>query len=66
MLATLIIGLVSLAIVLPMALAGGGSYKTLALTRHSETNVEVIRRFLDVRVETRGAGKDAVVVEVSA
>ena len=53
-------------LLLPMALAGGGSYRTLALTRHSETNVEVIRKFLDVRAETREAGKDAVVVEVSA
>ena len=37
-------------LLLPLALAGGGSYLTLPLTRHSETNIEVIRMFLDVRI----------------
>ena len=49
-------------ILLPFALAGGGSYKTLALTRHSATNIEVIRMFLDVSVKTREEGPDAVTV----
>lgn len=35
----------------PMALAGGGSFRTSSLTEHSTTNIEVIRRFLDVRIE---------------
>jgi RNA 3'-terminal phosphate cyclase (ATP) len=52
-------------LLLPFALAGGGSYTTLALTRHSATNVEVIRRFLDVKVETRDIGPDAVIVTLS-
>jgi len=37
-------------LLLPLALAGGGSYLTLPLTRHSQTNVEVLRMFLDVRI----------------
>jgi len=52
-------------LLLPLALAGAGSYKTLALTRHSATNIEVIRMFLDVRVATRELAPDAVAVEVS-
>jgi RNA 3'-terminal phosphate cyclase (ATP) len=51
-------------LLLPFALAGGGSYKTLALTRHAATNIEVIRMFLDVRVAARDVGHDAAVVEV--
>jgi RNA 3'-terminal phosphate cyclase (ATP) len=51
-------------LLLPLALAGGGSYNTLALTRHSATNIEVIRRFLDVRVDVREKGADRVAVEV--
>jgi RNA 3'-terminal phosphate cyclase (ATP) len=38
-------------LLLPMALAGGGSFRTLAPTLHLTTNAEVIRRFLPVEVE---------------
>jgi len=51
-------------LLLPMALAGGGSYKTLALTRHAATNIEVIRMFLDVPVATREVRPAAWQVEV--
>ena len=51
-------------LLLPLALAGGGSYKTLALTRHTATNVEVIRKFLNVVVDVTELGPDAVSIEV--
>ena len=51
-------------LLLPLALAGGGSYRTLALTRHASTNIEVIRKFLDVNVTVRPEGPDAVLIEV--
>jgi RNA 3'-terminal phosphate cyclase (ATP) len=35
-------------LLLPLALGGGGSYRTLPLTEHARTNMDVIRRFLDV------------------
>lgn len=38
-------------LLLPLALAGGGSFTTTPLSGHATTNVEVIRRFLDVRME---------------
>ena len=38
-------------LLIPMALAGGGSFRTLPPTKHATTNLEVIRRFLpaDIR-----------------
>lgn len=40
-------------LLLPMAMAGGGSFRTLSPTRHMTTNAEVIRLFLPVEVEMR-------------
>ncbi len=37
-------------LLVPMALAGGGEFMTLPLTRHASTNIEVLRQFLDVDV----------------
>jgi len=46
-------------LLLPMALAGGGSFRTLAPTRHTETQAEVLHRFLgvDVRKNVMGDGR---------
>jgi RNA 3'-terminal phosphate cyclase (ATP) len=37
-------------LLLPMALAGGGSFTTVKPSRHSRTGAEVIAKFLDVRI----------------
>jgi len=37
-------------LLIPMALAGGGTFRTLRPTRHTITNADVIRRFLDVPI----------------
>ena len=37
-------------LLLPLVLAGGGEFRTLALTEHSRTNLHVIRQFLPVQV----------------
>ncbi len=37
-------------ILIPLALAGGGSYRTSALSLHTTTNIEVIKKFLDVEI----------------
>ena len=37
-------------LMIPMALAGGGTFQTLPPTRHSLTNIEVIQKFLDVKI----------------
>jgi RNA 3'-terminal phosphate cyclase (ATP) len=51
-------------LMIPLALAGEGSFSTLPLSSHAETNVEVIRRFLpvDLRAELLGGGRWRVVV----
>lgn len=51
-------------LLIPLALAGGGAFRTLGLSRHAQTNIAVIETFLDVKFEMeRGAG-DGVVVRV--
>jgi RNA 3'-terminal phosphate cyclase (ATP) len=38
-------------LLLPMAMAGGGSFTTLPLTRHARTNIDIIQTFLAIDVE---------------
>ena len=38
-------------LLIPLALAGSGSFATLKLSRHARTNIEVISRFMEVRFE---------------
>lgn len=35
-------------LILPIALAGGGAFRTLAPTQHTLTNIEVVKQFLDI------------------
>ena len=37
-------------LLLPMAIAGGGSFTTLPPSRHTTTNIEIIKKFLDVKI----------------
>lgn len=37
-------------LILPMALAGGGVFRTLQPTQHTITNIEIVKKFLDVDV----------------
>lgn len=39
-------------LLLPMALAGEGSFVTTTISRHAETNIAVINKFLDVGIAT--------------
>jgi RNA 3'-terminal phosphate cyclase (ATP) len=47
-----------------LALGGGGVFRTLSLSRHALTNIDVIRRFTDVRIDVTEEGRDVVRVEV--
>jgi RNA 3'-terminal phosphate cyclase (ATP) len=51
-------------LVLPFALAGGGSFKALPLSRHAETNIEVVKKFIDVDVRVTAESERASNVEV--
>lgn len=46
-------------LLLPFALAGGGSYLTLAPSSHAATNIAVIGAFLDTRIACEKIGPDA-------
>jgi len=37
-------------LLIPMALAGGGKFRTLSPTKHTTTNIEIIKKFLDVEI----------------
>ena len=45
-------------LLLPMALAGTGQFRTLSPSLHTETNVQVIRHFLELPIEARQMGAD--------
>lgn len=51
-------------LLLPLALAGGGSFTASALSRHAVTNAEVIRRFLDIDIRTEELGNGAARITV--
>jgi len=51
-------------LLLPLALARGGTFRTVPLSRHSSTNIEVIRQFLGTSVDVAPSGEGAVDVTV--
>jgi len=51
-------------LLLPMALAKGGAFRTLAPSQHTKTNVETIRRFLDVQVTEERLEEDVYQIGV--
>jgi RNA 3'-terminal phosphate cyclase (ATP) len=48
----------------PLSLAGGGRFRTLAPTLHFTTNLEVIKRFLNIEIAIREYEKDKWEVEI--
>lgn len=53
-------------LLIPMAMARGGSFTTLPLSRHATTNIEVIRKFLDVSIEASQIGDRVWKIDVHA
>ncbi len=53
-------------LLLPLALAGAGAFRTVPLSRHATTQMELIPRFLDVKIGVEREERDRYVVEVSA
>jgi RNA 3'-terminal phosphate cyclase (ATP) len=50
-------------LMVPMSIAGAGAIRTCTLSSHGRTNLEVIRRFLPVRIDTRHEPDGVEVVE---
>jgi RNA 3'-terminal phosphate cyclase (ATP) len=53
-------------IMIPIALAGSGRFRTLPLSRHSTTNLEVISLFLDLNASVEKSEGKAVEVKMEA
>lgn len=53
-------------LLLPLALAKGGAFRTLRLSGHTRTQMEVLRRFLGVEFRVEEAGRDDVTVHVAS
>ncbi len=51
-------------LIVPMALAGGGRFMTLPLTRHCTTNIDVVKQFLEVEVNVTRVNRPVWDVEV--
>jgi RNA 3'-terminal phosphate cyclase (ATP) len=51
-------------LLIPLALAGGGSYLTGPLSLHTTTNMEIVKMFLDVEINVSEAGEDVWKIEV--
>jgi RNA 3'-terminal phosphate cyclase (ATP) len=51
-------------LLLPLALAGRGSFRTAGLSRHAQTNIEVIEQFLPQRFNFRDAESDGTEVRI--
>jgi RNA 3'-terminal phosphate cyclase (ATP) len=51
-------------LLLPLALAGGGAFRTLPLSSHSLTNLDVLRRFVSLEVRSEERAPDDWLVEL--
>ena len=51
---------------IPMALAGGGSFRTLAPSAHTLSNASVVRRFLDVPIAVDAEAEDVYRITVGS
>jgi RNA 3'-terminal phosphate cyclase (ATP) len=53
-------------LLIPMALAGGGSFRTVEPTEHTVTNASVIQRFLDVPIQIHSETADVHRITIGA
>jgi RNA 3'-terminal phosphate cyclase (ATP) len=52
-------------LLVPMTLAGGGTFLTLAPSHHTNTNIQIMKRFLDVEISKEQIGQDICRIEIS-
>ncbi len=51
-------------LLVPLAIAGHGSFKTLCPSQHAITNTDVLQRFLDIEIISQQCGRQSWHVEV--
>jgi len=53
-------------LLLPMALAGGGSFTAIEWSQHAATNAEIIKKFLPIAIQTQKLGSGAFAVKLTS
>lgn len=51
-------------LLVPMVLAGSGSFRTLALSQHFQTNKDIIQKFIDLNIKTTREDRLSWLVEI--
>lgn len=51
-------------LLIPLALAGQGAFTTFGLSLHTTTNIEVIKKFLNISINTTQLGKSNMLIEL--
>jgi len=51
-------------LLIPMVMAGGGKYRTLSPTKHTMTNIEVIKKFMDVEIDIKECDQHQWEIEI--
>ncbi|MEM6532326.1 MAG: RNA 3'-terminal phosphate cyclase [Myxococcota bacterium] len=51
-------------LMIPMAMAGGGSFRTVGISAHASTNAEVIKKFLNVEIDIQRQERGNVLVDI--
>ncbi|MBI4854721.1 MAG: RNA 3'-terminal phosphate cyclase [Acidobacteria bacterium] len=52
-------------LLIPFALAGSGVFTTFGLSLHTTTNIEIIKKFLKVNINTKQLGKLSTTIEIA-
>lgn len=51
-------------LLIPLAMAGKGKFRTLAPSMHTQTNVEIVQKFLEVKVQIEQLERDVWEIEI--
>jgi len=51
-------------LLIPMAMAGGGKFRTLSPSKHTTTNIEIIKKFLDVKIDIKECDQNQWEIEI--
>ena len=52
-------------LLIPLAMAGGGSFRAVGLSRHTTTNMAVIEAFLETTIQTERRDRGDVLVSLT-
>jgi len=53
-------------LLVPMTMSGGGKFRTLLLTRHTKTNIEIIKNFLDYDITLKQFDRHQWEIDISS